>query len=256
MGPLPRHLTDEARQRERDDDPSLVQLASLFVNRFCALSYRAWVTTNQAASFDRCRSHFIESEAWRDPYTAAVIRLSGYPLPAGASGDSVPLAARAFFSGRLTSVVRNPDAIASVISHFFGVPATVEEFVGRWMTLPESLRFRTQAVGGHRLGQAVLVGARVWDPAGAFRLRLGPMSMDDYLRLLPDGRSAKVLADWMQTLVGREYDYEVQLVLRAADVPAIRFGADNRLGWTTWIKTKKTTQDRDDLICRTVAEAV
>jgi type VI secretion system protein ImpH len=82
------------------------------------------------------------------------------------------------------------------------------------------------------------------------------MSMDDYLRLLPDGRSAKVLADWMQTLVGREYDYEVQLVLRAADVPAIRFGADNRLGWTTWIKTKKTTQDRDDLICRTVAEAV
>jgi type VI secretion system protein ImpH len=47
---------------------------------------------------------------------------------------------------------------------------------------------------------------------------------------------------------GQHFFWDVQLVLRADEVPEIHLGQAGRLGWTTWLKTKTFACDADDLI--------
>jgi type VI secretion system protein ImpH len=47
---------------------------------------------------------------------------------------------------------------------------------------------------------------------------------------------------------GEHFFWEVQLVLRADEVPAARLGVSTRLGWTSWLKTKPFAHDADELI--------
>ena len=95
-----------------------------------------------------------------------------------------------------------------------------------------------------------ILGARFWDSQLSFRMRFGPMSLPDYERMLPKGDSFERLDDWILNYCGQHFFWDVQLVLRAEEVPATRLGQFGRLGWTTWLKTKAFAHDADQLILR------
>jgi type VI secretion system protein ImpH len=40
----------------------------------------------------------------------------------------------------------------------------------------------------------------------------------------------------------------LRLILKAAEIPALRLGEAGRLGWTTWLKSGPFEQDADDLV--------
>jgi type VI secretion system protein ImpH len=50
--------------------------------------------------------------------------------------------------------------------------------------------------------------------------------------------------------VGREFDFEINLIMKAFDVPPARLSASSgpRLGWTSWIKTKEFSEDDTQVI--------
>lgn len=57
-GPLPLHLTDYARDRERNQqDPTLARFLDVFNHRMVSLFYRAWAVNQLPVSFDRTRKH-------------------------------------------------------------------------------------------------------------------------------------------------------------------------------------------------------
>jgi type VI secretion system protein ImpH len=47
---------------------------------------------------------------------------------------------------------------------------------------------------------------------------------------------------------GLEMDWDVQLVLRRAEVPATQLGTVTRLGRTSWLRARARDRDADDLI--------
>ena len=55
------------------------------------------------------------------------------------------------------------------------------------------------------------------------------------------------LAAIVRNYVGDALDYDVNVVLRAEDVPAATLGGDTRLGQTSWIGTRDASTDADDL---------
>ena len=69
-----------------------------------------------------------------------------------------------------------------------------------------------------------VVGARVPDAQYAFRLRLGPMPLAAYQRLLPGGEDFQATVDWVRNYVGLEYAWDLQLVLRQPEVPGTALG--------------------------------
>ena len=105
------------------------------------------------------------------------------------------------------------------------------------------------------LGVSAVAGERVWDVEGKFRVRLGPLSLATFLAFLPDPdpvperKAFFVLSHLIRLYVGPELDFDIQLVLRAAEVPPCRLGTDQptaRLGWNTWFGWLGTTpRDRD-----------
>ena len=99
----------------------------------------------------------------------------------------------------------------------------------------------------NQLGKGAVAGARVPDVQSRFRLELGPMSLTDYEKFLPIARNNRRLRDWVRQYVGVEFRWDVDLLLRANEVPANQLGGQTRLGWTTWLGRRRTDAPASDL---------
>ena len=74
------------------------------------------------------------------------------------------------------------------------------------------------------------------------------MGLADYERMLPQGKAFERLKDWVLNYCGEHFFWDLQLVLKADEVPSTVLGQSSRLGWTTWLKTKPFACDADELI--------
>ncbi|MNT72396.1 hypothetical protein D3C72_2109920 [compost metagenome] len=68
-------------------------------------------------------------------------------------------------------------------------------------------------------------------------IRLGPLDLSQYQRLLPGGELFGELAAWVAEYQGEELDWEVNLVLRREDAPPLNLDGGDRLGFNTWLGT-------------------
>jgi len=252
-GPLPLHITEYARERLRNaGDPTFSRFLDLFHHRFISLFYRAWA---------QAQPHVNRDRPGRDRFAVYIGALFGLAPQTARNRDAVPDVAKLFHVGALARHVRNADGLASIVRHFFGVPAQVEQFVGHWMALGPGERTYLGREGA-TLGAGAVLGRAVWDHQHKFRVRLGPLTLRQYEDFLPgrragggaatrpggSGRSAlEQLVDWVRLYSCFELDWDVRLCLAAADVPPLKLGAGARLGWTTWLGGRSAHRDADDL---------
>lgn len=239
-GPLPLHLTEYARDRLRNHhDSTLVAFADMFTHRMLGLLYRAWASGEPTPSFDRPD---------QDPFVEKVAALAGLRGSELAGRDAMPDLAKRHFAGHLALGAKNAEGLLSMVSAFFKAPVTLQDFVGTWLELEPHDRWLLGARVG--LGRATSLGQRVWSRASKFRLRLGPLSLDDYLRMLPGGSSLARLEAIMRNYLGDVFEWDVNLVLRAAEVPQPVLGRNALLGHTCWIGARDASRDADDLYLR------
>lgn len=244
-GPLPLHLTEYARDRERNhQDPTLVRFLDIFNHRMISLFYRAWAVGHQAVSYDRPDE---------DRFGFYVSSLAGYGERSLSGRDRVPDVAKRHHAPRLVIQTRNPEGLEAIISSYFGLPCVLEEFVGRWMPIPsEGICRLGESRASGTLGQTCIVGSRVWDVLQTFRLRIGPMGLADMLRFLPVGTSFPRLRDWVRSYCGYEFRWEAMLILKREEIPQTRLGQSGMLGWTTWLHSRPPETDAEDVILRPI----
>ena len=140
-----------------------------------------------------------------------------------------------------------------MLADFFGLPVQIEEFVGQWCEIPPQCRCIMRERAGTMypwsftaLGRSTTIGSAVWDRRQMFRIVLGPLSLDDYLRFMPGGRSLRLLVDLVRNYLNDELTWELQLVLRKEEAPALRIGEAGLLGMTGWIEPESLLSDADD----------
>lgn len=245
-GPLPLHITECARERMRHyRDETLARFLDVFHHRMVSLFYRAWACNQQAVSCDRKDD---------DRFAIYVGSLFGIGMSSFLGRDAVPDIAKLHYSGRLVSGSRHAEGLRSILSDYFGVPAKIEEFVGEWIDLPHDSCCRLgDSPETGSVGVTAIVGSRIWQCQHKFRVELGPMGLSDYQRMLPGSDSLQRLIAWVRNYVGDELSWDVQLVLKAREVPQIRLGHTGRVGWTAWLSTKVLERDADDLVLRPFA---
>jgi type VI secretion system protein ImpH len=125
----------------------------------------------------------------------------------------------------------------ALLSDFFQVPVHLEEFVGSWLELEPDDRWQMgRGQGG--LGQNTSLGEKVWSRSAKFRLRIGPLSLQDYERLLPGGAALARLRAIVRNYLGDFLDWDVNLVLAGDAVPRASLGGTTRLGHTSWIRSR------------------
>ena len=254
-GPLPLHLTEYARDRLRNaGDPTLVRFMDVFHHRVTSLFYRAWAVNQQAVGSDRSAS---DDPADGDRFAVYVASLIGRGMPSLLHRDSVADDAKLHWSGHLSGETSHAEGLEAILSGHFGFPCQVLPFAGQWIELPPESRCmvgRSRETGA--LGQTTIVGSRVWDCQGKFRIRIGPMPLAEFARLLPGQPGNRELRDWIRNYVGDQLAWEARVVLASVAVPGVRLGGgvgqlagSGLLGWSTWLPTfGRSRSDADDLI--------
>lgn len=271
LGSLPRAYTDaviERRMRRRDR--TLHDFLDLFSHRLTSMFFRAWGkyrgwTGYEAASrLERQRSAqgsiaeraFVVSErAEHDLVSQTLLELAGVGNPAlryrlRERDRLVPRAAirdetLRFFSGLLAQRHRSAIGLEAMLSGQFGQRVRVQQLCGRWLNLEPHDVANIGSPGRSELSSSLVVGSRVWDVQGKFRVEIGPLGFTSFSDCLPDGTAHRPLTDLTRLYAGPELDFDFELRLRPEEVPECRPGQHGptrpRLGWTTWLRTVPLT---------------
>ena len=226
-GPLPLHYTEWVRERaENYNDGTLADFLDIFHHRYLTHMYRAWAQGQSAAGLDR-----LDDET----FSRYVARLTGHD-PLEIRDSVLPSHARLAASTHLTREARNPDGLTSTLARFFAVPVELNEFVMHWIRIDEEDQThlgkpRTSSV----MGMSALAGEVVADRQNKFRLVLGPLSLEQYLRFTPQGKDLPLLVEWVRGFIGYEFVWEVELRVRNDCTPPARLEDKEKLGWSTWL---------------------
>ena len=239
----------------------------LFTHRLLSLFYRAGVKYRLPAGFERA-----DRAGRRDQITAAALALIGLGTPGladrlqaegggrraeGGEGNSSPPSALhppssepagiedialLRYAELFSHATRPAAGLEGMLADYFGVPVTIQSFRGRWLPLDPENQTRLGRRGANdRLGDGTLVGRRVWDAAGGFRIVLGPLDRPAFRSWLPDRPRMAVLAKLVRFYTRDQFRFAVQLVLKADAVRPLRLGRVDppaRLGWNTWVTTR------------------
>lgn len=234
-GPMPLHLTEYARERSVNRrDPTLVAFTDMFTHRMMSLFYRAWAEAQPAPGLDRGRGRSFERR---------VAAIAGVAGDAMRDRDAMPDLAKRHFAGLLAQGAKNAEGLGQLLSAFFTTDVAVEEFVGCWLPLEAEDGW---SLGAAALGQGTVIGTRVWSRSAKFRVRLGPLGLEEYERLLPGGALLDQLTAIVRNYVGLALDFDVNLVLRAEEVPRASLAGQTRLGQTSWLG--RPAGDADQLV--------
>jgi type VI secretion system protein ImpH len=140
-------------------------------------------------------------------------------------------------------------ALGEQISHALGVPVRVEQFAGRWESLPPT---QLSALGGANTccGAGALLGERLWRIDSAVRIHVGPLGAEAARGFLPGGRDALALAQWWRLAVSDSgIQAEARVHLAAGASAGTRLGTGPRLGHDALLSTRPAGE-RDDLCYR------
>lgn len=149
---------------------------------------------------------------------------------------------------------KNAISLVRMLQSYLGHPVDVRQFQGQWLTLsPDSKSFmptRHAPLGQNcRLGQNFIVGDRVWDVQGRFRIRIGPLNRLQFDALLPGTERLVQTAQLIRLYVGVHLDFDLQLDLLAAEVPHLKLdGRSSRLGMNSWLISRTPNSNKDEAV--------
>jgi type VI secretion system protein ImpH len=226
-GPLPLHLTEYARDRwKHAGDRTLVSFLDVFHHRMLLLFHRAWAKTQPTAGLDRFEA---------DEFAKYLGSLFGVGFEGTRGRDGLPDRAKLHYAGRFASPARNAEGLRDVVSDYFCLPATIEEFVGDWLTLPPESRWQLGAPGASTFGSTAVLGARVWSRCDRFRIVLGPLSQSDFNRMRPGSEGMAALLSLVRLYTHDEWGWDIRLTLDSVAASPMCLARGGRLGWTSRI---------------------
>jgi type VI secretion system protein ImpH len=243
-GTLPAHYTERIAAHalyEKDEGPRA--FLDTFSNRALALFYEAW------------RKYRLELKyelGGKDKFLPLLMALAGLghgSLRRRLAADGVLDESLAYFAAAMRHRPASAVSIGRVLSEYFGQSVNITQFVGCWYEVPE-VQQTSLGANNATLGASAMAGARVWQRDLRLRLTIGPLDHAHFDDFLPGGTAAKALAQMLTMFTGLCLEYEVQLVLRAADVQGTSLAPQRtggRLGWDSFLITGGQSHDRADV---------
>jgi len=248
QGVLPHHYTEYVLARAQAKDYTLAAFFDLFNHRILSLFYRAWEKHSFPTRFQLAAAK-SETDAFTDYLYDWIGLGTNHLLGRMAVQDQALLRYAGLFGQRPASAI----SLAAFLRDYFDVDVAIEQFVGAWYALSEDDQCDLASDNlNNELGQGAIAGDAVWDPQGGFRVKLGPLPLARFVSFLPGSKAEAELNDLVRFYVGPIWQFDLQLILRAHEVPWCRLGDETpsgpRLGWCGWLKTEVFEHDACDAI--------
>lgn len=227
-------VSEKAASRQRD-------FLDLFNHRLVSLFYRA------AKKYQPYRDY---ESGGVDAFSEKVYALMGAPDAEQRERSALQWPRLLHFAGLLSMKHATKERIIKVLSGYFGLSdVRVKEGVFRWVDIPQDQQC---ALGRNNvvLGDSFMLGSKVADRCGKFRVMLGQLDLETFNQFLPacvalgeadsenqPGKHYYAINELLQFIKPSELLCDVELELRADKVPKFELNSDSpcRLGWSTWL---------------------
>ena len=228
LGALDTPSTELVLQRASHNDKALRDFLDIFNHRLVSLLYRI-------------RKHHRVGLSSVTPGDDQIARylysLIGMGTPRLQGRMQMRDRALLYYAGILAQQPRSMAGLQRILTDYLQVDVKITQFVGKWCELEQDQWTRIGESGrNQRLGRdTCVVGTRVWDQQARFEVELGPLGWEDFESFLPTEWRFGVLCDLVRFYVKDEFDFNVRLVLKADEIPAVELSTEPALSWTTWL---------------------
>jgi type VI secretion system protein ImpH len=249
QGILPLCYTEWMIARDAAEDDTLAAFFDLFNHRLLSLFYRAWEKHRPPVLYELSAARHRQP----DPFTHSLFDLIGMGTPGLRGRMRMHDESLLLYAGLIAQRPHSASALRGILRDYFSVPVAIDQCVGDWYQLEEADRsYLSAELERNQLGEGAFLGEEAWNQQARFRIRVGPLGLERFLEFLPDGRAMAKLVELTQYLAGQAAAFDVQVFLRAGEVPYCRLddeGADApRLGWMGWLKTGEFAADAGDAV--------
>lgn len=223
--PLPVYFYDAIGTSQEGAEP-LRDFLDIFNRRLYRFLYQAW---------KKYRQGFQRFAGDRDGNEQIFLSLAGMGTTGFERSRRISPIRLAALAGFLSNGVRNALGLQTMVSTLFdGLAVHIEENMPRWVVVRDRPRMGGSK-GAMTLGSSALLGGRVRDASGKFRVVIGPLGLQRFRSFLPEGEAAEIL-DYIIRLYATDHlDYDVSLLLKTSEVPPIKLGGSQMLGVDAWL---------------------
>ncbi len=141
------------------------------------------------------------------------------------------------YLGLLSLRAHSAALIEAVLRYYFKhLELSIEQCLPRAVGILED-QLNQLGVANSAMGQDLVLGERVSDRSGKFRIHIRELSWQRFHEFLPIGTGYQPLGALVRFSLRDPLSYDIRLALRQEDIRDLRLGdqSDCRLGWTTWL---------------------
>ena len=229
-GPLSQPFTELLQERHAKRDHATADFLDIFNHRLLAFLYRSR------------RKHHVSLSATQPSCSSLASALDSLSALGRQSGVRAPDQSAQWLrhAGLLGGASRSMTGLIAVLRDRLKVKVDGTQFCGSWLALESDALSRLHSRPPHRgtrLGQAAVLGRRVWDQGAGLQLDFTNLGQPRLHSLLPGG-SDHTLAQWLvRRYLPQDMDVRMALRLAPTEVRPSALNAANpmRLGWTSWL---------------------
>ncbi|TDF82467.1 type VI secretion system baseplate subunit TssG [Pseudomonas sp. H9] len=225
--PLPAFYGEQALGDSEGGNP-IRGFLDLFHHRLQRLMLPIWSKYRYHASFRRGAF---------DPFSAQLFALIGLGGKDIRKARELNWKRLLPYLGLLSLRAHSAALIEAVLRYYFKhADLLIEQCIERRVVILEEQRNRL-ALANSMLGEDLVLGERVRDRCGKFRIHVRQLDWQRFHEFLPIGVGYQPLCALVRFTLRDPLDYDIRLVLRQEEIHELRIGEQNacRLGWTSWL---------------------
>ncbi len=240
QGPLPIAYTELILERLRHKDLTIKEFLDIFNHRLVAISHR--IKKKHIPALNTLRPNQTMLGQCLHAFTGTTTTDTTETL-------GIPPQSLLYYSGLLWQHPQSPAGLKVILEHYFSVPFSIKSFEGRWLKLDLDESCRIGKNGQYNsLGNGAMLGTKVWDSTTQILLRIGPLDKNTFHQFLKTGSAYKALLKLTKFYLPDHYRTKLNLVVKAQDVCPTQLNGKSQLGWTTWLKSKESLEDDDQVL--------
>lgn len=195
MGALPTVYSEWMIERQyRYGDHSAKSFLDVFGHRLYCLDYLAWQ-----------KNHFYaHAESYAEPpLKQATLAFTGLLISSSMFNEE-------HYAHLFSSPVRSLVNLEVWLSHYYGTPAHIAPFTGKWKSVDETAQCQL-GKPGQTLECAPMIGRVHWEVQSNFDVTLGPMEQERSQHFLPQGKFYQEIWARIREYVGPGLDFKIYL---------------------------------------------
>lgn len=225
QSPLPNFFLDELAIN--DDESISKDFLGLFNHRALSILYEGW---------KKYRYHETYLPDAQDKISHCFFSLIGLGANDLRQESDLNWCKMLSYIGLITGRSRSQEVINAVVSHYFSVQTSIQEWVLRYVDIaPEQ---QTQiGFQNYQLGATTLLGSQIKDRSSKFIITIHDLDVSRFMDFLPFGKEHQVLKKVIQFMLRTQMVYDLDLEIKANEVESLNLSDDtgSYLGWTSFL---------------------